>query len=1026
MTALLNCQSNFSFLQAASHPHELVEQAAALGYTAIALCDDCSLAGIVRAWKAARQQRIKLICGARFRLDDGLQLLLLAPNRRAYSELCGLISHARLRSSKGRYSLDRQTLLRYSNYTLAIWLAEHNAPDEQAVFLKKAFSQGLWLGVALHNHAQQQQRYLAHYALACRHQLPLVACPSALMHCRKRQPLHDVLCAIRQHCRVTELGRNKLHNSEYYIKPPTLLERDYPAALLAETAHIAALCNFDLAELRYQYPNEVVPAGQSASSHLRQLTEMGAMQRWPQGVPAAVEQCLDKELALIAELDYEHYFLTVYDIVQFARSRQILCQGRGSAANSAVCYCLFITEVDPSRSQLLFERFISRERDEPPDIDVDFEHERREEVIQYIYRKYGRSHASLTATVIRYRRRSALRDVGKALGLDTQLIARLSKNIAWWDNSADMEQRLAELGMPPQEARSQQFIQLVNDILDVPRHLSQHVGGFVVSRDTLTSLVPQENAAMAERTIIQWDKEDLEALGMMKIDILALGMLSALRRSLAYISHRHGKEMRLMDIPAEDPATYEMLCQADSIGVFQVESRAQMTMLPRLQPRCFYDLVIQIAIVRPGPIQGGMVHPFLRRRQGLEVEDYANEAIEEVLKRTLGVPIFQEQVIQLAMVAAGFSGGEADQLRRAMASWGKNGHLDNFKQKLIAGMLARGYSQDFAERLFSQMKGFGAYGFPESHSASFALLAYASAWLKCHYPAEFYCGLLNSQPMGFYSASQLTQDARRHRVDILPVCINHSDWQHSLEEQGGQMAIRLGFRIIKGISQQSAQRIAKLRLQTAFRSMQDCINRLRSEAHFNTHQLALLARSDSFKSFDLHRYQSYWLVQSPASPPLFSHRPSPATLSLKKPTASEALQQDYACTGLSLHHHPLQLLRSHAMLTGCHCAEQLSTLRDGQQLKIAGLVTCRQRPGSAAGVMFMTLEDETGNSNIVVWPAQQQRFRSAILQGTLLLIDGRVQKSLQHNAPAVIHIIAHHIQDLSVELNIDYPSHDFH
>ncbi len=1023
MTALLNCQSNFSFLKAASHPQELVSRASELGYSAIALCDECSLAGIVRAWQVAQQQRIKLICGAYFRLDDGLQLLLLAPSRRAYSELCGLISHARLRSPKGQYHLDRQALKRYSRYGFAIWLPTQDASDEQANFLNQLFHRRLWLGVALHCQAQQEQHYLRHYALACRHQLPLVAAPAALMHCRSRQPLHDVLSAIRQHCSVTELGQRKLHNSEYYIKPPRLLARDYPAALLAESDHIAARCEFDLGELRYQYPNEIVPAGQDAGSFLRKLTQMGAMQRWPQGVPNTVQQSIDKELAVIAELRYEHYFLTVYDIVQFARSRQILCQGRGSAANSAVCYCLFITEVDPSRSQLLFERFISRERDEPPDIDVDFEHERREEVIQYIYRKYGRSHASLTATVIRYRRRSALRDVGKALGLDSQLIARLSKNLAWWDNSGDLAQRLSELGMPPGEPRSQQLIQLTEEILDFPRHLSQHVGGFVISRDAISSLVPQENAAMAERTIIQWDKEDLEVLGMMKIDILALGMLSALRRSLSYISQRRGSEMRLMDIPSEDAETYQMLCRADSIGVFQIESRAQMSMLPRLQPRCFYDLVIQIAIVRPGPIQGGMVHPFLRRRQGLEAEGYANEAIKNVLQRTLGVPIFQEQVIQLAMVAAGFSGGEADQLRRAMASWGKNGHLHSFKAKLITGMLARGYSPDFAERLFSQMKGFGAYGFPESHSASFALLAYASAWLKCHYPAEFYCGLLNSQPMGFYSVSQLTQDARRHNLEVRPPCINASQWQHRIEDDG---AIRLGLRIIKGLSANTAERIALARQHGAFSSTHNCIARLRDEPALSNAELNILASSDAFHSLATHRYQSYWQVQRQHNPPLFRNLPQVPSLALLPPSEIEDVQHDYAATGLTLRRHPLQLLRSATPFSSCQTAKQLAACQDGARIRIAGLVNCRQRPGSASGVMFMTLEDETGNSNIIIWPAIQQRFRKEILQGQLLLVEGHLQKSTQPDTPPVVHIVASCISDLSARIAITQASHDFH
>ncbi|NKI16235.1 error-prone DNA polymerase [Spongiibacter sp. KMU-166] len=1026
MFAALNCQSNYSFLQSASHPQELVEQAAALGYQAIALADECSLAGIVKAWQASKHHSIKLLCASRFVLDDGTRLILLAPSRSAYSELCAIISRGRLNSSKGCYTLSLQDIQRLDRECLAVWLAAPNEADcdAQAMALKAHFGDRLRLGVALHCSAQQEQYYREYYALARRHDITMVASPYVAMHCRHRKPLLDTLYAIRLHSTVQALGQQLLVNSEVYLKPLALLQRDYPEALLKESCALAEQCHFSLDELRYQYPDEVVPAGQNASQFLRELTLMGAAQRWPNGTPDTVAAMIEKELGLIAELQYEHYFLTVYDIVQFARNQQILCQGRGSAANSAVCYCLFITEVDPARSQLLFERFISKERDEPPDIDVDFEHERREEVIQYIYRKYGRSRAALAATVITYRRRSAVRDVGKALGLDMQLINHLSRNMAWWDDTAEFSQRLRSAGLDGNSALVQHFIQLLQEILGFPRHLSQHVGGFVISRDPIATLVPQENAAMAERSIIQWDKTDLEAMQLMKIDVLALGMLSALRKSLAYISRHRRTPLRMMDIPPKDEATYTMLCKADSIGVFQIESRAQMTMLPRLQPRCFYDLVIQIAIVRPGPIQGGMVHPFLRRRQGLEKVEYASPELRKVLERTLGVPIFQEQVIQLAMVAAGFSGGEADQLRRAMATWGRNGHLETFKQKLIDGMLERGYNRDFAERLFSQMKGFGAYGFPESHSASFALLAYASAWIKCHHPAEFYCGLMNSQPMGFYSNSQLCQDATRHGVEVRPVCINHSHWDHQLEDDVAPAAIRLGLRIVKGLSRDSAEQLCARREQGLYQSIADFSARV----PLNKGEQGSLARADAFHCFNSHRFQSYWqLAESRSSGPLFAQLPARhGALELPSPSEQENIADDYQHTGLSLRRHPLALLRHLPDFKHCRCAAQLRHIEDGRFISVAGLVTCRQRPGSASGVLFITLEDETGNSNIVVWSAVQQQFRQAILQGKILRIKGRLQKSDAGNSEPVIHLVAMQIDDFTPLFKFDSYSHDFH
>lgn len=1025
--AELHCLSNFSFLRGASHPGELVARADELGYRAIAITDECSLAGVVRAWNEARERNIKLICGAEFYLEEGLHLILLAPDRAAYSELCALISSARLHSAKGEYQLTLRQLRRACRHCLVIWPpAPQQLLEPVDTSWLEPFAGRLWLGFSAHHQQHIERHYRQLYAFARHHRLPMVACGGILMHQRHRKPLQDVLTAIRVKSTVSTLGTRLVCNSEAFLKPIDELQQRYPAALLEETCRIADRCHFQLDELSYQYPQEALPKGQDATTFLRRLTYDGAQQRWPAGIPAPVRQQIERELALIAELAYEHYFLTVHDIVQFARQQGILCQGRGSAANSAVCYCLFITEVDPGRSQLLFERFISRERKERPDIDVDFEHERREEVIQYIYRKYGRRHAALSATVITYRLRSAIRDVGKALGLDQDFINRLTENLAWWDKPKDLEQRLQSGKLDLGSRTAQDFITLVVSLMGFPRHLSQHVGGFVIAREPIATLVPQENAAMAERTIIQWDKDDLESLGMMKIDILALGMLSALRKSLTYISDSLGSPFSLQDIPGRDPATYEMLSRADSVGVFQVESRAQMTMLPRLQPRHFYDLVIQIAIIRPGPIQGGMVHPFLRRRQGLEPVSYENDKLKGVLERTLGIPIFQEQVIQLAMVAANFSGGEADQLRRAMASWGKNGNLLAFRDKLVNGMVANGYDAAFAERLFSQMKGFGAYGFPESHSASFALLAYASAWIKRHYPAEFFCGLLNSLPMGFYAPAQLIQDAKRHGVEVRALCINHSDWDHRLEYGASQPALRLGLRLAKGLQQDSAERLCAERQRGLFTSPEDFSARVA----LNKAQRQCLIRADALHGFELHRYQNLWRVAATEERgALLPARDVPFdTIELPGPGEFEDVRHDYRYTGVSLRRHPMKLLRDHPHFNDCLCAEQLAGQRDDSAVSIAGLVTCRQRPGTASGVLFVTLEDETGNSNVVVWADLQQRFRREILTGQLLKIRGRLQKTANPSPGAVpvIHVVALHISEYNALLDIDVASHDFH
>ncbi|MEX1237829.1 MAG: error-prone DNA polymerase, partial [Pseudomonadales bacterium] len=818
--AELHCITNYSFLRGASHPHELVSQAAVLGYSAIAITDECSMAGVVKAYMAAGDCGIKLIIGSEFQLDDGVHLVLLATNRVSYGQICNLITVGRRRTEKGEYRLSMQDLTYGFDQCLAIWLpkvANATVRDTSAIGckLKQWFRERLWLGVEIFPDGHDIACYEQAFELSKQLGIPMTATGDVHMHHPDRKPLQDVVSAVRMGQSVRLAGKLLYANREKYLRPLSVLARLYPPALLEESARIADLCRFSLSELRYEYPQELVPPHLSPSQYLRQLVEAGVKKRWPEGESCETRALIEKELGLIAGLGYEFYFLTVFDIVQFAKSEGILCQGRGSAANSAVCFCLEITEVDPVKISLLFERFISKERNEPPDIDVDFEHERREEVIQYIYKKYGRHRAAIAATVITYRPKSAVRDVGKALGMDSQLIDHLARSLSWWDKREELLARFEEAGINPRNPVIARFITLVQQILGFPRHLSQHVGGFVISSGPLSYLVPLENAAMKDRTIIQWDKDDLESLGLLKVDVLALGMLTAIRKSLALVNAYRNTDLSLSSIPPEDAETYQMLQKGDSIGVFQVESRAQISMLPRLKPKNFYDLVIEVAIVRPGPIQGNMVHPYLKRRNGEETVTYANDAVRSVLERTLGVPIFQEQVIKLAVVAAGFTPGEADQLRRAMAAWKRRGGLEGFQQKLIDGMLVRGHEREFAERIFEQIKGFGDYGFPESHSASFALLVYFSAWLKRHEPAAFYCGLLNSQPMGFYSPSQLVQDARRHRIEVRPVDVFQSEWESTLEVArdagASQPSIRLGFNRIKGLKFDTALRIIHAR-----------------------------------------------------------------------------------------------------------------------------------------------------------------------------------------------------------------------
>ncbi|WP_237063350.1 error-prone DNA polymerase [Microbulbifer zhoushanensis] len=1027
--AELFCQSNFSFLQGASHPQELVTRAHELGYRALAITDECSLSGAVRAYKQLEELKadgsnLKLICGSYFRLSDiNCELVLLAPDRQAYSELCQLISTSRLRAPKGQYETRLDDLLRITRQCIAIWLPRHQ-PLEIPAGLKSHFQGRLYIAFSNQLLPRQNEHNRELLAFATGQQLPLVATSAVLMHCRSRKPLQDVLNACYHNCTLDELGYRLEQNAERYLRPLDEIASLQLTGAIANTIEIAHQCQFSLDELRYQYPSEVLPAGKSPDGYLRELVEAGKELRWPGGPEPHIAAQIEKELALIAELGYEHYFLTIHDIVQFARSQHILYQGRGSAANSVVCYCLFITEIDPHKIGLLFERFISRERDEPPDIDVDFEHERREEIIQYIYRKYGRERAGLAATKISYRFKSALRDIGKALGLGSATIEQLIAERAWWDTMEDFPRQMQKVGIDPRGNAGRMLPKLMAQVRGFPRHLSQHVGGFVITEQPLHTLVPIENAAMEDRTIVQWDKEDIEDLKLMKVDILALGMLTALRKSLTYIG-LYGPRMQLRDIPTEDPGVYEMMCRADTVGVFQIESRAQMSMLPRLQPRNFYELTIEIAIVRPGPIQGGMVHPYLKRKQGLEPVSYPHENLRPVLERTLGVPIFQEQVIQLSMVAAGFNGGEADQLRRAMASWGKNGNLYQFRDRLVAGMLANGYQAQFAEQLFEQMKGFGSYGFPESHSASFALLAYFSAWIKHHHPAAFYCGLLNSQPMGFYAPAQLVYDAQRHNVKVLPVDVLYSHWDHRLEfadnhasmpesskislsrpapdYSGGTPMLRLGLRLVKGLEQQTADTITGLRHDHHITSLAQ----FRRLAKLHSDQLGLLASANAFHSLTGNRYLDTWQsLDREEQAPTSNHIPSN---SLEDNSIS-----DYSSTGLTLREHPIALLRRKERFRFCRKARDLVYCQDGEAVNVIGLVTCRQRPGSAAGVMFLTLEDETGVVNVVIWENVQERYRAEIKQGYTLQIMGRVQISRANTkAQPVIHLVAQQIQCLA-------------
>ena len=1012
--AELHCLSNFSFLRGASHPAELVTRAHELGYRALALTDECSLAGVVRAYEAARvlpaKSRCRLIVGAEFRCQDALRLVLLAPEQRAYAEICRLITRARRRAAKGSYEVSTADFESGLDHCLALWLpptlrtsaGDQAAMNDEAIvtqgrWLRDCFPARAWLAVELQRGADDRGRLGSCMSWAAQCALPAVAAGDVHMHRRNRRRLQDLLTAIRHGCTIDTAGARLFPNGERHLRSRATLASLYPQELLAASVAIAERCSFDLGELRYQYPAELVPAGSSASEHLRALTLAGARQRWPQGAPAAVNALLEKELGLIAELGYEHFFLTVHDVVRFARERAILCQGRGSAANSAVCYALGITEVDPARMSLLFERFISRERREPPDIDVDFEHERREEVIQYIYEKYGRERTALAATVITYRSRSARRDVERALGID------------------------ATSGATGDAARNALCAQLITELRGFPRHLSQHVGGFIISGEPLHELVPIENAAMPERTVIQWDKDDLETLGLLKVDVLALGMLTAIRRCLDFTRRHRGWPQRLQDIPAEDRATYDMICRGETVGVFQIESRAQMSMLPRLKPRNFYDLVIEVAIIRPGPIQGGMVHPYLRRRQDPASVSYPSPELEQVLQRTLGVPIFQEQVMQIAVVAAGFSAGEADQLRRSMAAWKRKGGLEPFRERLLSGMQAKGYQPEFAESIYRQILGFGEYGFPESHAASFALLTYVSCWLKCHEPAAFIAALLNSQPMGFYQPAQLVQEARRSGVAILPPDVRVSDWDCTLERGAdGALAIRIGLGQVRSLARADAERILAARAQRLPRS----ITELAADAVLNRAALQKLAAAGALHGLSAHRHEATWLALGAERPagslPLEAAAEAPVPLPV--PSEAQEIVADYRQLALSTTRHPLSLLRERLRRHDIRSTLELRALADGAQVRAAGLITHLQQPGTASGVVFLSLEDETGIQSVILWPQVFEAQRRIALSASLLVVSGTLQ-----NREGVTHLIARRLHDRSAWLGgIGRRSRDFH
>ncbi|MFT3806751.1 error-prone DNA polymerase [Arenimonas sp.] len=1037
--AELHCLSNFSFLRGASSAEELFGRAKALGYSALAITDEASMAGIVRAYEAAKKTGLKLIVGSEVRLQDGPKLVLLAQNLVGYQATCRWITTGRRRAEKGDYRLLRADLEEGNEGVLALWPPGDSPDIGHGEWVRRIFGERAWIAAELHHGPDDERRLRELRGLGERLDLRLVASGDVHMHARGRRALQDTITAIRHRTPVAEAGDLLFPNGERHLRRREAVARIYPPDLLAETLAVADRCDFTLDDLRYQYPKEVVPEGHTPTTWLRALVEKHLPDRWPTGIPAdiraKIEKQIENELGLISRLEYEPYFLTVYDIVRFARTQGILCQGRGSAANSVVCFVLGITAVNPGdvHMRLLVERFISEERKEPPDIDVDFDASRREEVIQYVYRRYGRERAALTAVAITYSGRSALRDVAKALGLVPDQVDRLARTVGRWDDDVPSDDRVRETGFDPDSPAIRRILAVTAQLIGFPRHLSQHPGGFLISDAPLHTLVPIENAAMPERTVIQWDKDDLDTMRMLKVDVLGIGMLGAISRCLELL-RAHGRRdlADMAAIPVGDPDVYGMIQRADTVGAFQIESRAQMSMLPRLKPAKYYDLVVQVAIVRPGPIAGNMVHPYLRRRQGKEPIEYPSPALEKVLERTLGIPLFQEQVMEIAMVAADYTPGEADQLRRAMAAWKRHGGLEGHREKLYAGMRKNHYSDEFAERLFEQIKGFGSYGFPESHAASYALVAYVSCWLKFHEPAAFACALVNVPThMGFYTPDQLLQDARRHGVQVRPLDVRYSDWDCMLEPHSGdrprredkndQPAIRIGFNQLSGFGEDAARRLSAARTQRAFRDVADLAER----AQLPRRDLDRLADADALRGLAGHRNRARWNASGvEAVLPLFAGTKAVQEehVQLAPPNAGEAVLADYASVGTTLGAHPLKLLRRQLRARRCHPSRELEALPHGSAVRHAGLVTLRQRPQTATGVTFVTLEDEDGCVNVVVWRDIAERQRRELVGSRLLAVDGRWE-----TVDGVRHLIAQRLHDLSPLLgSLQVASHDFH
>ncbi|HEY1032089.1 MAG TPA: error-prone DNA polymerase [Flavipsychrobacter sp.] len=1016
----LQVTTNFSFLRGGSHPEELVEEAARLGYTEIAITDHNTLAGIVRAHTAARGKNIRVIPGCRLELLDGPPLLAYPTDKAAYERLCALLSEGNMRAEKGKCHLYKADVFRYSKGIKFIMVPPPSLNKEYGIetYYKQALSdyrialgRNLYLGAIRSYHANDNKKLYRLAKLAEQMKVPLVAMNDVHYHTAERRELQDVVTCIREKCTIHTAGYKLYQNAERHLKTEQEMQRlfaQYPDAI-ERTQEIVKACQFSLDSLEYVYPEEITTEGRSPQEELVHLTWSGANEQFKNNIPAHIVKSIEYELDFIERKNYAAYFLTVHDLVRFARSRNILCQGRGSAANSVVCYCLGITSVDPSKFKLLFARFMSDARDEPPDIDVDFEHERREEVIQYVYEKYGRDRAAIVATVTQLHYRGAVRDVAKAMGLSVDMTDRLAK--ASWEFTDDWFRggKITTDGFDANDPHLLKVLQLTQQFISFPRQLGQHTGGFVITQDKLSNLCPVMNARMKDRTCIEWNKDDIEALGFLKVDVLALGMLTCIRKAFDLVKLHYGRNLTLANIPQDDTDVYEMTSRADTIGVFQIESRAQMSMLPRLKPKCFYDLVIEVAIVRPGPIQGDMVHPYLRRREGKEKVEYPSEELHAILSRTMGVPLFHEQAMEIAIVAAGFTPAEADGLRRSMASFKAKGKVSDWERKLIDGMVAKNYDEDFARRIFRQLEGFGSYGFPESHAVSFALLVYVSAWLKCHYPDVFACALLNSWPMGFYHPAQIIIDARNHDVIVREVDINYSDWDNTLEEKAGKYrAMRLGFRQVKGLKSEDIQLLIAGRKQhyTTIEALKD--------AGVSQAALEKLADADAFHSMGMDRRQALWQVSALYDVPTGMYKgqtsahDSEATVKLPEMQLSEHVAHDYASMGLSLKSHPVSFVRGKLSTLGIASANDINAYKDGDIIKVAGLVLNKQRPGTASGICFITLEDETGVMNLVVFKNLFDQYRKEILQSRLLMVEGKLQIEGQ-----VIHVVVKKCYDFS-------------